>query len=359
MSDGVFSRTMDGKISLTIIYLGRRGGGAKMTSQVVNDLKNSKIFSVTSICLRSDNELIKEYNQSSVVRLFDDLVSLKTFLRLFKYALMPKKLRVKARLPINGFCLIPMISPLGMVVEGILMTQGITVIRLLHDFETHPGDIWPPNTLNRHIIKHSKFLIALSNDVAGKIVKLNPKVQVSVYPHPSFDFITSSVEANISSGYILFVGRIRTYKGVENLISAFTQLEIKEKKLVIAGEGKLRVTPDSKIKFINRWLGEDEIATLVNNAEVVIFPYIEASQSGLLPYCLSQNKKIVVTPLPGLLDQISSYKNAFITEGFKIDDLTLALTSAIQSEVATQEIPSQMHKNIEACMLESNIFTKK
>jgi glycosyltransferase involved in cell wall biosynthesis len=356
---GVVSRTMGEKIPLSIIYLGRRGGGAKMTSQVVNDLKNSKIFSVTSICLRSDNELIKDYDQSSVVSLFDDLVSLKTFLRLFKYALLPKKLRIKTRLPINGFCLIPMISPLGMVVESILRTQGITVIRLLHDFETHPGDNWPPNTLNRHIIKHSKFLIALSNDVAGKIMKLNPKVQVSVYPHPSFNFITSSAEANISSSYLLFVGRIRAYKGVENLISAFTQLENNGKELVIAGEGKLRVNPDLRIKLINRWLGENEIASLVNNAEVVIFPYIEASQSGILPYCVSQNKKIVVTPLPGLLDQVASYKNAFITEGFKIDDLTLALTSAIQSEVATQEIGSRMYKNIEACLLESAIFTKE
>lgn len=344
---------------LSIIYLGRRGGGAKITSQVVNELKNSKMFSVTSICIRSDNELINEYDQSSVVRLFDDLVSLKTFLSLIKYALMPKKLRLKARLPINGFCLIPMISPLGMVVESILRTQGITVIRLLHDFETHPGENWPPNALNRHIIKHSKFLIALSNNVADKIMKLNPKVQVSVYPHPSFDFITSPVESNISSSYILFVGRIRAYKGVENLISAFTRLEIKGKELVIAGEGKLRVEPDSRIKFINRWLGENEIANLVDNAEVVIFPYIEASQSGILPYCVSQNKKIIVTPLPGLLDQISSYKNAFITEGFKVEDLTLALTTAIQSEEVVQEIGSRTHKNIEACLLESDIFAKK
>jgi glycosyltransferase involved in cell wall biosynthesis len=356
---GVFSRTMEEKVPLSIIYLGKRGGGAKITSQIVNELKNSKMFSVTSICLRSDNELIKEYDQSNVVRLFNDLVSLKTFLRLFKYVLMPKKLRLKARLPVNGFCLIPMISPLGMLVESILRRQGITVIRLLHDFEKHPGDKWPPNALNRHIVKHSKFLIALSNDVAGKIMKLNPKVQVSVYPHPSFDFITSPVESNISSSYLLFVGRIRAYKGVENLISAFTQLEIKGKELVIAGEGKLRVKPDSRIKFINRWLGENEIASLVKNAEVVIFPYIEASQSGILPYCVSQNKKIVVTPLPGLLDQISTYKNAFITEGFEVEDLTLALISAIQSEVVAQEIGSRMYKNIEACLLESSIFAKK
>ena len=80
---GVFSRTMEEKVPLSIIYLGKRGGGAKITSQIVNELKNSKMFSVTSICLRSDNELIKEYDQSNVVRLFNDLVSLKTFLRLF------------------------------------------------------------------------------------------------------------------------------------------------------------------------------------------------------------------------------------------------------------------------------------
>lgn len=350
---------MEEKVPLSIIYLGRRGGGAKITSQVSHDLKRSNHFSVSSICIRSDNELLKEYDQSSVVRLFDELRSVKTVLRIFQYAFMPKKLLTEVRLTSKGFCLIPMISPLGMVVEKILEMQGVTIIRLLHDFERHPGDNWPPNILNRHIVKKSKFLIALSNDVADKIAKLNPRMRVSVYPLPTFNFSFSDIEIHKSTGYLLFIGRIRRYKGVENLISAFTKLEIQDKELIIAGEGKLQVSSNSRIKTINRWLDETEITNLIKNAEVVIFPYLEASQSGILPYCVIQNKKVVVTPLVGLLDQVTWYENAYITQGFEVDDLVSALNAAIEATVVVRTTVSPVSKNIEACLLESGFFTKE
>ena len=69
---------MRAKVPLTICYLGRRGGGAKITSQIYQDLKNSETFSTVAICIRSDNELAKEYDQSKQIFLFENLLSIKT-----------------------------------------------------------------------------------------------------------------------------------------------------------------------------------------------------------------------------------------------------------------------------------------
>jgi hypothetical protein len=98
-----------------------------------------------------------------------------------------KKLLLDVRLSSNGLCLVPMISPLGLIVESLLKAQGVTVIRLLHDFEKHPGDKWPPGFLIRNLIKRSDFLIALSNEVARKIKSKNPKINptlniIKLYP---------------------------------------------------------------------------------------------------------------------------------------------------------------------------------
>jgi glycosyltransferase involved in cell wall biosynthesis len=154
------------------------------------------------------------------------------------------------------------------------------------------------------------------------------------------------------------VGRIRQYKGIENLIAAFNDLKLKDIELVIAGEGRLSVNLDQRVKVINRWLEDNEIASLIKNSEVVVFPYTEASQSGILPYCVSESKKVVVTPLPGLLEQTEGYRNTFVTKNFEIDSLLNALHAAIRSEtfLSKHETPT---RNIESCLLESGFFTKK
>jgi glycosyltransferase involved in cell wall biosynthesis len=350
---------MSDKIPISIIYLGKRGGGAKITSQISQDLQDSKRFLLSAICIRSDNELAKEYNQSRVVTLFGNLASIKTVSKIIQYSLFPRKLLLDMHLAPNGNCLVPMISPLGLIVESLLKVQGVTVVRLLHDFEKHPGDRWPPNFLTRYIVKHSDFLIALSSEVTSKIKNLNPKIRLSIYPHPLFNFSDSQNVLTNSERYILFVGRIRKYKGIENLIVAFSRLDSKDIELVVACEGKLQVEIDPSIRVINRWLEENEIASLIKCAEVVVFPYLEASQSGILPYCVAENKKVVVTPLPGLLEQTSTYKNSYVTKGFEVDELIQALNAAILAETFIKKSSGVASKNIEDCLFESGLFTKK
>jgi glycosyltransferase involved in cell wall biosynthesis len=349
---------MEHKAPLSIIYLGRRGGGAKLTANISEDLGNSKKFSIMAICVRKDNELVEAYDQSKIVTLFNGLSSISTFSRIITYVFFPNKLLLDTRLSPVGVCLVPMISPLGLIVERLLKAQGVTVIRLLHDFEKHPGDSWPPNLLIRRIVKKSEFLITLSAGVASKVKELNPNIRVSNYPHPAFNFPISKAHTMPPKKYILFIGRIRKYKGVENLIAAYSDLIPEDIDLVIAGEGKLEYKVQPNIRVINRWLEEHEIASLVQNAEVVVFPYIEASQSGMLPYCVNENKKVVVTPLPGLLEQTSTYKNAYISGGFEVDSLIQALNAAIPAKTFIEESSGVASKNIEECLLESGLFTK-
>lgn len=350
---------MEGKIPISVLYLGRRGGGAKITKEITEELGISNSFFVVSICIRSDNELAKTYDQSKIFSLFKGLVSISTILKIIRYSLNPKKLLTEMQLSSESFCLVPMISPLGYLIEAILRRQGVTVIRLLHDFEKHPGDKWPPSFLIRQIVKRSNFLIVLSNGVASRVKEINPQIKLAIYPHPVFDFTDSWDELVITKKYLLFIGRIRKYKGVDNLIAAFKSMKVNEFQLVIAGEGKLKYEKDSRLISINRWLKESEIVALIKNSEAVVFPYIEASQSGLLPYCVSENKKVVVTPLPGLLEQIEGYKNAFITKDFDLKSLSYAIRTAISAETKSRNNETPITVNIESCLLESGLFTKK
>ena len=201
--------------------------------------------------------------------------------------------------------------------------------------------------------------VTLCNDVANKVLKQNPKTKVAVYPHPNFQFSSSENRKDHSRRYILFIGRIRKYKGIENLVLAFSTLHLEDMDLVIAGEGKVKQKDDFRIKLINHWLEESEIHDLIKHAEVVVFPYMEASQSGLLPYCTNMNKKIVTTPLPGLLEQVASYPNAFVANNFQINSLAESIKVAINAGIAPKRSETPKLKNIELCLLESGLFPIK
>jgi len=86
--------------------------------------------------------------------------------------------------------------------------------------------------------------------------------------------------------YILFFGRIEEYKGISLLYEAFiTSPEINEKyNLLIAGEGKLPMSSNNEnnIIYLNRYIEDEEVAFLYLNASCVVYPYISATQSGVL-----------------------------------------------------------------------------
>lgn len=358
-ADSPYNQEMEHRNPISILYLGKRGGGAELTVILTNELKESSIFDLRAVGLRRDVEVWSRTDQSYRVEIVPNGYTFQTILKVIALAINPNKLLEKLNLRPGDTCLIPMISPLGLIVEVILKNNRVKVIRLIHDFKKHPGEFFPPNWLTRKILKTSSFLITLSEAVDKKIREKFPKIRTSIYPHPDFRFIGNSSERMIEVEYLLFIGRLRSYKGVMNLIEAIKSFSDNSPLLVIAGEGDLKIKPDSKIVTINKWLSEAEISNLVQNAEIIVFPYIEASQSGLIPFCISSGKKIIITPLEGLLEQTSGYTNVFITKD--LDPASLAASIEIAIKAPIQEIGNQVNnsKTIESCLLESSFFSKE
>lgn len=108
------------------------------------------------------------------------------------------------------------------------------------------------------------------------------------------------VELSDITDYILFFGRIEAYKGVENLIAAFQKANLKRDiKLVIAGKGDLNMlVDDPRIIRINRYIDDSEVGQLYKRAGCVFYPYLSATQSGVLSISLYFNKPTYVSDLP-------------------------------------------------------------
>ncbi len=349
---------MPPKRNLSILYLGKRGGGAQLTLFLSKQLSISTIFQLRTIAIRKDNELFSEFDQSRTISMFNSGISFRTMVHVVKFTLQPQKLLITLGIKRGEVCLIPMISPIGLVIERILERQGVYVVRFLHDAQRHPGDIWPTSKRINKIVANSNFLIALSKNVAKQILILNPKIVVEVYDHPVFNFPLEENKLDLPTKYFLFLGRFRKYKGLAILIEAFRMLGKADISLVLAGEGKFKEKLPSNSVILNRWLDESEMSELVRHASVICFPYIESSQSGLIPYCVSKNKTLVITPNAGLIEQVGDYKNVVISSGYSPKEVKEAMEVALR--LSTRKTSESILKEdlVDKYILKSPYFIK-
>ncbi len=106
--------------------------------------------------------------------------------------------------------------------------------------------------------------------------------------------------------YLLFFGRIDKYKGIGGLLDAYRQAKGQVLPLVIAGSGALSdeekaiLNKVSNVTLINRYIGDGEMKWLFSHSVAVVLPYIEATQSGIIPIAYAYSKPVLVSDIPGL-----------------------------------------------------------
>lgn len=108
-------------------------------------------------------------------------------------------------------------------------------------------------------------------------------------------------ELNGIDNYILFFGHTGFYKGTDQLVSAYIRSRIKV-PLVIAGRGECEINENSQIFHINRFIRDQEIASLFKSASLVVYPYREATMSGVLSIAFYFGKRVLASSTPFFLE---------------------------------------------------------
>ncbi|WP_051291627.1 glycosyltransferase family 4 protein [Fictibacillus gelatini] len=123
----------------------------------------------------------------------------------------------------------------------------------------------------------------------------------------------------IKEGYYLFFGRISKYKGVKNLLKAYNSISTGETPLlVIAGGGELEleeiklIQSNKNIVLINRFISDSEMLYLFKYSLVVVLPYIEASQSGVIPIAYYFGKPVITSNVPGLVEFVDQEHSGIV-----------------------------------------------
>ena len=153
---------------------------------------------------------------------------------------------------------------------------------------------------------------------------------VRVMPHGPYDHVVPStaVRADVSEDSpfrLLYFGVIRPYKGVEDLVEAFSMLDREEAshfRLSVVGETWEGCTaPDEAIarsphvdliERVDRYVSDEELAEYVAKADAIVLPYRRSSLSGPLFIAMTAGLPTVVTAVGGLTEVVEDYAGAVL-----------------------------------------------
>lgn len=117
----------------------------------------------------------------------------------------------------------------------------------------------------------------------------------------------------------LFFGRIEKYKGLHVLAKAYKQLVTiyNEIELIVAGSGDFneyvndfKNLPNTKI--INSYIPDEQIQSFFDKPNtILVLPYLDASQSGVIPIALEYGVPIIASNTGGLKEQLNDGKIGF------------------------------------------------
>ena len=230
----------------------------------------------------------------------------------------------------------------------------------VHDFRPHPGDklsqktpFWLEMFLRRRanqLIVHSEHvrtLMAQALDGAGGNISLMPHIQIGQQP--------SVPMADGQEHLLLFFGRIWEYKGLEYLIRAepLISARVPDVRIMIAGEGedfsryeRLMVHPERFIVH-NEFISEQSTAEYFRRASVVVLPYIEASQSGVIPLAYSAGKPVVATNVGGLPEMVEHGRTGYVVNPRDPEQLADALVRLLLDSTMRRQMGVNAKNKIE------------
>ncbi len=118
---------------------------------------------------------------------------------------------------------------------------------------------------------------------------------------------------------VLFFGRISKYKGIEYLCEAMKKVHqiIPDATVTIVGGGEYYFDIDKYrvydyYTFVNRYVTAKELSVFLKECSIVVCPYTDATQSGVVMTAFSHNKPVVASKVGGLAEQIEDGKNGLL-----------------------------------------------
>ncbi len=312
--------------------MGKKGAGLRFL-EIFRNYSNSNLDEVSFIVSRNAKKSISQIDSRikstfSISGIFDLLLLPLIVLHQIWTLAATTKLRRR-----HFLFVMPSPSDFFLILAMRILRMPCSFI--IHDAITHSGERWPTRRSIRFRVRFAEKIYTLSKFTQEDLKNIYAADSILLH-HPIFPIIARQGDSNLAFGinnYFLFVGRIRDYKGVVDLVRAFEHSKT-DCVLVIAGDGYFSKPENDKIIVLNRWLSDWEIESLIAHSRAVVFPYRDASQSGIIPICVSLGVPMIVSDAGALPEQARPGQLIGIFKAGNIESLSKLLNKA---ELATEQ----------------------
>jgi glycosyltransferase involved in cell wall biosynthesis len=159
----------------------------------------------------------------------------------------------------------------------------------------------------QHVLHSRELRLQFLRDYPG----IPPNNVNAIYygRHEWLNYWRQPVQAEANE--ILFFGRISPYKGIEYLIQAAKEIrkDVPDLKVTIVGPGNFYfdtrpLAGDTTFEIINRYVSNQELARMIQKSALVVCPYTDATQSGVVMTAFAFNKPVVSTAVGGIPEAV-------------------------------------------------------
>ena len=229
---------------------------------------------------------------------------------------------------------LPFMAPALGTIAKLLRRRSIHVIAITDNdipHEKRPGD----KMFTKYFVNNCDGFITMSKSVLNDLSTFTSSLKKKFLPHPVYNIFGDSVskkearvKLNIAENdkLILFFGFIRSYKGLDLLIEAMNEPEMKELnvRLLIAGEfyedSKPYLDRISELNGENRFIlntsfiSKEDVKYYFCAADLVVQPYKSATQSGITQIAYYFGRPMLVTNVGGLAEIVADKRVGYVTE---------------------------------------------
>jgi beta-1,4-mannosyltransferase len=200
--------------------------------------------------------------------------------------------------------------------------KGVRLFWTVHNVWPHSGKTRWDYLMRKFIliVCHRAFVLSetVKQEVAATFGVQAGKLVVTPHGHYVDAYVGKGTDIRRRFGIspdrflFLFIGRINPYKGVDQLVEAFSSLKLESSELLIAGQvdsgyslNFIDRTNDGTIKVYPHFVDDHELADFLRAADVIVLPYQQITTSGSAILALSYKKPVVAPQLGALGEYVS------------------------------------------------------